>query len=482
MEYFAHFASWGTSSSTLELRAEHGAEGYGIYLLLLEHLCQCPRFTSHRDYTFIARRLMVKTRILREVVENYGLFRVTEDSFTSPQFDCYLSANADKKLHTWKERYFPHKLRMLNDVRIHSLFKKRKATGYGAYWMILERLCMESDYNYKGNMAHLAYELHLSKDLFEDIVENHNLFITEGNGLYSPDLAEWMRPMTSSRKVKAEKKSVPAHVSAARKAAALKRWAKGETTPEISQNAVQKAVILHSPDARPDANDAKFCIQKMQNECKTDANLHTFHAKIDTTHAKPNAKDANTPAKSDANLHVIKNKKEINKNNLPPSISPPAREEEGDKFSNSSKEVSEDVLRSFLSTLQEAYPGESEHYFHETMRLTCHLSPGSYGYPYVQAWLEKPEKSPYYILIQTLQAFEREGKIHAFPNKPYHALVKVKGWFPLREAQEIKNVCMNDSQKMDILLSAIRDIEKGGINSPVQFIRSRILTSQSQRP
>lgn len=56
-----------------------GAEGYGIYFMLLERLREEPDYTSIKDYNMLAFDLRVDTAKLKAVVESFGLFSFTDD-------------------------------------------------------------------------------------------------------------------------------------------------------------------------------------------------------------------------------------------------------------------------------------------------------------------------------------------------------------------------------------------------------------------
>lgn len=56
-----------------------GAEGYGIYFMLLERLRDEPNYTSVKDYNMLAFDLRVGSDKVKKVVENFGLFVFTED-------------------------------------------------------------------------------------------------------------------------------------------------------------------------------------------------------------------------------------------------------------------------------------------------------------------------------------------------------------------------------------------------------------------
>lgn len=86
--YFPHDTNARNSSKLIRLRMKHGAEGYGVYFMILERLRDEDGYSSPTDYDMIAFDLHVDTELVRTVVEDFGLFRKSEDGtrFYSPGF------------------------------------------------------------------------------------------------------------------------------------------------------------------------------------------------------------------------------------------------------------------------------------------------------------------------------------------------------------------------------------------------------------
>ena len=66
-----------------------GAEGYGIFFMLIERLREEEDYKSTVDYTTLAFDLRVDPEKVKQVVENYDLFKITEDGkyFYSDSFN-----------------------------------------------------------------------------------------------------------------------------------------------------------------------------------------------------------------------------------------------------------------------------------------------------------------------------------------------------------------------------------------------------------
>lgn len=86
--YFPHDSNARNDSKILRLRMKHGAEGYGIYFMLLERLREEPDYTSVKDYNIIAFDFRVSADKVKSIIEDFGLFAFTENGerFYSEKF------------------------------------------------------------------------------------------------------------------------------------------------------------------------------------------------------------------------------------------------------------------------------------------------------------------------------------------------------------------------------------------------------------
>lgn len=57
--YFSHDSNARNSDKIILLRAQMGAEGYGIYFMILERLREEPTYMSVKDYNMLAFDLRV---------------------------------------------------------------------------------------------------------------------------------------------------------------------------------------------------------------------------------------------------------------------------------------------------------------------------------------------------------------------------------------------------------------------------------------
>ena len=92
--YFKHDCYAHEDDKLVELRMKQGAAGYGIYFLLLELLSTATGGMLERNYKRIAYILREDEALIKDVIEAYDLFELTDDVFWSPR----LKAHIDKLL------------------------------------------------------------------------------------------------------------------------------------------------------------------------------------------------------------------------------------------------------------------------------------------------------------------------------------------------------------------------------------------------
>jgi uncharacterized protein YdaU (DUF1376 family) len=77
--YFSHDSNARNDEKILAMRMRHGAEGYGVYFMLIERLRDEADYTSVKDYNMIAFDLRVSAEKVKSVVQDFGLFSFTDD-------------------------------------------------------------------------------------------------------------------------------------------------------------------------------------------------------------------------------------------------------------------------------------------------------------------------------------------------------------------------------------------------------------------
>lgn len=87
--YFSHDSNARNSDKLMKVRMKLGAEGYGIFFMLIERLREEEGYKSTIDYDTLAFDLRVDAEKVKQVVENYELFNFTEDGkyFYSDSFN-----------------------------------------------------------------------------------------------------------------------------------------------------------------------------------------------------------------------------------------------------------------------------------------------------------------------------------------------------------------------------------------------------------
>ena len=96
--YFSHDSNARNSDELIPVRMKFGAEGYGVYFMLLERLREEGNYTSIKDYNTIAFDLRVDTSIIKSVIEDFGLFAFTEDG------ECFYSEGLNKRMAFMEEK------------------------------------------------------------------------------------------------------------------------------------------------------------------------------------------------------------------------------------------------------------------------------------------------------------------------------------------------------------------------------------------
>ncbi len=103
--YFSHDANARNSDKLLAVRIKHGAEGYGIYFMILERLREESDYTSSINYDVMAYDFRVDSEKIRSIVEDFGLFEFNKDGsrFYSPDLNDRMEMK-DKKVKDLSEK------------------------------------------------------------------------------------------------------------------------------------------------------------------------------------------------------------------------------------------------------------------------------------------------------------------------------------------------------------------------------------------
>lgn len=79
LEYFSHDADARNDSKILNIRMKYGAEGYGIYFMLIERLRTEKDYIGVADYDALAFDLRASAEAVKDIITNFGLFSLTDD-------------------------------------------------------------------------------------------------------------------------------------------------------------------------------------------------------------------------------------------------------------------------------------------------------------------------------------------------------------------------------------------------------------------
>lgn len=96
--YFPHDSNSRNSDKLLPVRMKFGAEGYGIYFMIIERLRDEKNYMSVKDYNMLAFDLRVDAGKVKSIVEDFGLFTFTEDG------ECFYSEGFNKRMEIKDEK------------------------------------------------------------------------------------------------------------------------------------------------------------------------------------------------------------------------------------------------------------------------------------------------------------------------------------------------------------------------------------------
>jgi len=102
--------------------------------------------------------------------------------------------------------YFPHDSNARNDQRLLKVRFKHGASGYGAFFMLLEIMREQGDYRLSMTDLEMIdeMEIHIGIDSLIDIVENYDLFELDGDYFYSNSFDRRMQKMNDLRDIRAK--------------------------------------------------------------------------------------------------------------------------------------------------------------------------------------------------------------------------------------------------------------------------------------
>lgn len=98
--------------------------------------------------------------------------------------------------------YFSHDSNARNDEKLLAIRMKHKSSGYGVYWMIIERLRDSKDYLHVKDYNLIAFDLREPAEIIKSVIEDFGLFVftDDGKHFYSESLISRMSPRDEARK------------------------------------------------------------------------------------------------------------------------------------------------------------------------------------------------------------------------------------------------------------------------------------------
>lgn len=149
--------------------------------------------------------------------------------------------------------YFSHDSNARDDEKILAMRIDLGWEAYGLYWALIEMLRDASDYMLKANFKVLAFSLHTTPELIEQIICNYGLFCLtdDSQSFFSSSLTKRM-----------EEKEV---LSKKRRASAGNRWGKTTDSDANAEQIDANAMQLHS---KSDANAMQLHPQSKVKESK----------------------------------------------------------------------------------------------------------------------------------------------------------------------------------------------------------------------
>lgn len=94
--YFSHDSNARNDPKILKLRVKHGMRGYGVFWSLIEMLRDQSDYCLLMDFESIAFSLNESTEIVKSVINDFGLFKFSENSFFSESLNNRMSIKEEK--------------------------------------------------------------------------------------------------------------------------------------------------------------------------------------------------------------------------------------------------------------------------------------------------------------------------------------------------------------------------------------------------
>ncbi|UQK60707.1 Lin1244/Lin1753 domain-containing protein [Ezakiella coagulans] len=269
--YFTHDSNARNSSKLISVRMKYGAEGYGIYFMIIERLREEDDYSSLADYERLAFDLRVESVKIKSIVEDFDLFKFTEDGkrFYSISLNKRMEFK-DKKLNQLSEKGRRAAAKRWNNENDNEKQKDEDESDEERHFNEIE-----SDNNFKKNYRNLK------KD-FDDIDKSSSFDEKNDENKIRDDLNTTKLAINSN-----EESKINAYASE-----------KNACASKNNACASEKNACASEKNACASKNDAKYSIVKnskvknsIEKQTKSAINTFDFHPKVLEYTSNPELRD-----------------------------------------------------------------------------------------------------------------------------------------------------------------------------------------------
>ena len=153
--------------------------------------------------------------------------------------------------------YFPHDSNARNSDKLIRLRMKHKASGYGVYFMILERLRDELNYMSVKDYNMIAFDLREDTSIIKSVIEDFGLFVftEDGKYFYSESFKRRMEFKDDKKKKRSE----------AGKKGMESRWGDITKPPDSDNNVITKPPDSDNKESKEKESKEKESKEKKEN-------------------------------------------------------------------------------------------------------------------------------------------------------------------------------------------------------------------------
>lgn len=94
--FFKHYADLSQRPEIKLIRAKHGLDGYGVYLMLLERLAMTQDGEEQVDFAVLAYDFRSTEEVVRSILCDFGLFKINVNDNVVKYSSKYLDEQASE--------------------------------------------------------------------------------------------------------------------------------------------------------------------------------------------------------------------------------------------------------------------------------------------------------------------------------------------------------------------------------------------------